>query len=245
MYASSRKPLRRTVSTTIRTSSSTGGRSVMSSIPALRRMRSMCSRSFSPYRTPCSSFQYARMPSKTAVPYMNAWVMMLTFASRSGDVLALEVGDQVVRRASVRRGAPAGVVAVSPSGFSVSMGGSSDVGRPRPRRSRNRGRSIPRVPVRPAVAAIGPPARSGVSPADPDPDDHEIGDVERAADEQAAAPAAGRVRAHRQEDRGARQERDPGRREGEVAARAGDPALRREDAARPRPGSPTGRPSRR
>ena len=24
------------------------------------------------------------MPSKTAVPYMKAWVMMLTFASRSG-----------------------------------------------------------------------------------------------------------------------------------------------------------------
>ena len=38
----------------------------------------------SPYSRFWSAFQYARMPSKVAVPYMNAWVMMLTFASRIG-----------------------------------------------------------------------------------------------------------------------------------------------------------------
>ena len=43
------------------------------------------------------------MPSNVAVPYMNAWVMMLTLASRIGDPVALEVADQVVERPG-RRG---------------------------------------------------------------------------------------------------------------------------------------------
>ena len=68
----------------------------------------MCSRSFRPYRTPWSAFQYARMPSKTAVPYMNAWVMMLTLASPSGDVVTLEIGHEVVRRVGAGAAAGAG-----------------------------------------------------------------------------------------------------------------------------------------
>ena len=42
------------------------------------------------------------MPSKVAVPYMNAWVMMLTLASRIGTQCALEVADQVVERPGLR-----------------------------------------------------------------------------------------------------------------------------------------------
>ena len=56
----------------------------MSMILQESRMRSTCSRTLSAYSCPCSSFQYARIPSKTAVPYRKAWVMMLTFASLSG-----------------------------------------------------------------------------------------------------------------------------------------------------------------
>jgi hypothetical protein len=48
------------------------------------RIRSTCSRTNSPNSVPRSSFQYARIPSNVAVPYMKAWVMMLTFASRRG-----------------------------------------------------------------------------------------------------------------------------------------------------------------
>src|SRR5215212_8930719 len=60
------------------------------------------------------------MPSKTAVPYMNAWVMMFTFASRSGT----EPPWKYVIRSSVEGDVAwaAGTAGASVVGFSVSIG---------------------------------------------------------------------------------------------------------------------------
>src|ERR1700733_6139748 len=53
-------------------------------------MRSKCSCRRNRYISSCCSFQYPRMPSKTAVPYINELFMMLTLASSSGTKLPLK-----------------------------------------------------------------------------------------------------------------------------------------------------------
>ena len=79
------------------------------------------------------------MPSNVAVPYMNAWVMMLTLASRIG-TYALRSSDQVVERARLRGVVRGGCRRVRR--FSVSMRSAPAQAR---RERRDDGRTVGRV----------------------------------------------------------------------------------------------------
>src|SRR5262245_33543827 len=145
------------------------------------------------------------MPSNTAVPYMKAWVMTLTFASRSGTKPPWKYATRSSVEAGpcAEAGAAAGV-ASEPCGFWVSMRVTS------------------------CTAAVDAAAARILARRDSVPDEREVPEIEQPADEEPASaePAGPR---HRHEDRRAREARDPRRGKSEVAPRSRDPAVRRED----------------
>src|SRR5918992_1865227 len=153
------------------------------------------------------------MPSKVAVPYRKAWVMTPTFASAKG---TNSPPNQHTTLPS--RGRAPVAVSTSPPGFWVSMVAEYTV---------SPDASFGSPPPPDAMPAEGVAARSHHT-ADGQRDEHEIGHVEHAADEERAA--AERLPAHhRQEDDGGRQEGDPGRRERHVGTGADDPRSRGEE----------------
>ena len=123
------------------------------------------------------------MPSNVAVPYMNAWVMMLTFASRIGTYSP----SKYAIRSSSGRGCGAGVGASDADGCWVSIwrlqvasGADAAGGFVRSRDSSTRS-FVPRP---------GRRGREGSAdrqdPGDREHDQPEVQEVQRAADEQRA-----------------------------------------------------------
>src|SRR3954466_3183682 len=154
------------------------------------------------------------MPSNVAVPYMNAWVMMLTFASRRGTYSP----SKYAIRSSSGRGWGAGSGAADEDGCWVSMWRlhvACGAGAARAFvEAATLARGLSEAPGRPSPE---PPPRGSPEGQDSgDREDHEreVHEVQPAADEQ-GSPVEAAAPGHRAEDQRDGDERDRGRGERE------------------------------